>query len=600
MASVDSPRRADGRRLALVIANGVYEQDSGLATLQGPAVDARRLSAVLEDPAIGDFTVDAVIDRPSAEVKSKLDAFLTAARPRDLVVVYISCHGVISKHDQTLYFAALDTYRSSLRTTATQARWVTELLDECRALRKILILDCCYSGAFAKGAKGGGIDVGADLIGSGQGLVVLTSSRAVQESYEDEGEDGAFTSVFTAGLVDGMRTGEADRDRDGWISLDEAYHYAREYVQARRPEQNPQRWMVEAEGAIYLARSAHAASLAGNVPARVLARGIRGEASGTDSRSVSPAPPRPPLGIRLRELRGHRGHVYDAAFSPNGALLVTVGGDGTARLWDCATGDLRNTVTPHGMRGALNPLRAVAVSPDGSQFAAAGVNTAVYLWRTSDAGSAGYLTGASATISALAYSPDGTVLAAACEDGTVRLWTPGTGRMVLTMDTGVGPASAIAFSADGRMLAVARGDGDVQLRDPADGKLFKHLGTASDETLGLAFAAGDGDDAALFVGGRGIVEVWDSAAARRVGELVAPTPSLVVSVQLSSDGKLVAGVSEQGELWLWDVSSGELLASQHAHTRGASAVAFHPNGRMLCSVGADERVCLWKLSAGAG
>ncbi|HEV3172737.1 MAG TPA: caspase family protein [Actinocrinis sp.] len=582
MASVDSAR-AEGRRLALVIANGVYEPDSGLTALRGPEIDARRLSAVLEDPVIGGFAVDAVIDRPSSEVRSKLEVFLAEARRHDLVVVYLSCHGLLSKRDQTLYFAALDTRRAALRTTATQARLLTDLLDECRALRKVLILDCCYSGAFARGAKSGGVDVGAELIGSGQGLVVLTSSRAVQESYEDEGEDGAFTSVFTAGLVDGLSTGEADRDRDGWISLDEAYHYAREYVQERRPEQNPQRWMVEAEGVIYLARSTRAADPVSSAQART---------ASTSPRPVSPAPPRPVASIRLtRVMTGHRGHVHDNAFSPDGALLATVGGDGTARVWDCATGDLKNSAL------ILSPLMAVAFSPDGSQFATGGVSTSVHMRHAHDAGFAAALKGASDAIRALAYSPDGALLAAACEDGTVCLWDPRTARTTRTSETRFGPASAIAFSHDGQTLAAARGDGDVLIWNPASGARLQQLTTDGDETLGVAFG---GDGTRLFIGGRGIVEVWDPGAAHRVGELVAPAPSLAVSVQVSPNGQLVAGAGERGELWLWDALKGDLLATQDAHTGGASAVAFHPKGRMLCTVGADARVCLWELSATGG
>jgi WD40 repeat protein len=37
-------------------------------------------------------------------------------------------------------------------------------------------------------------------------------------------------------------------------------------------------------------------------------------------------------------LRGHTGHLRGVAFSPDGTLLATTSDDGTARLWDIATG----------------------------------------------------------------------------------------------------------------------------------------------------------------------------------------------------------------------------------------------------------------------
>jgi WD40 repeat protein len=43
-------------------------------------------------------------------------------------------------------------------------------------------------------------------------------------------------------------------------------------------------------------------------------------------------------GGEIRALRGHTGEVYDLAFSPNGRHLVSASLDGTARVWDLATG----------------------------------------------------------------------------------------------------------------------------------------------------------------------------------------------------------------------------------------------------------------------
>ena len=71
------------------------------------------------------------------------------------------------------------------------------------------------------------------------------------------------------------------------------------------------------------------------------------------------------------------------AFSPDGALLVTLG-EATASLWDAATGSelaaLRHETRQPQDRGGY-PLGAMAISPDGQRLAtAAGELGRVYLW----------------------------------------------------------------------------------------------------------------------------------------------------------------------------------------------------------------------------
>jgi hypothetical protein len=61
--------------------------------------------------------------------------------------------------------------------------------------------------------------------------------------------------VFTRALVAGIRSGAADADNDGLISVDDAYSFAFDEVRAGDAQQTPQRWLYGAEGTILLARS---------------------------------------------------------------------------------------------------------------------------------------------------------------------------------------------------------------------------------------------------------------------------------------------------------------------------------------------------------
>ena len=155
------------------------------------------------------------------------------------------------------YFAVADTLKTQLASTGISSAWLLDQLDDCRARRQVLILDCCFSGAFAHGSKGGvDLDLERRLAGHGRGRAVLTASRAGEYSFEGQALADAVLagSVFTTGLVEGLRTGAADVGGDGYVSLDEAYDYAYRYVQSRSASQTPQRWLYGGEGAIVLAR----------------------------------------------------------------------------------------------------------------------------------------------------------------------------------------------------------------------------------------------------------------------------------------------------------------------------------------------------------
>ena len=251
----------EARRAALVVSISRYS-DPMLRQLRAPAEDAAELGTVLGDPELGDFSVTTVTDGRAHEIRIAVEEFLSGQRPGDLSLVYLSCHGLMDAR-RRLYFAATDTVKDRLAATGIEARWLLDQLEECRARRQIVILDCCFSGAFAAGSKGDGdLRLGDRFLGQGRGRVVLTASRGTEYSFEGSPTPHSAIpgSVFTSALATGIRTGAADSDNDGWITVDDAYAYAFDEMRAAGAEQTPQRWLYGAEGGIVLARNPTAAA----------------------------------------------------------------------------------------------------------------------------------------------------------------------------------------------------------------------------------------------------------------------------------------------------------------------------------------------------
>jgi hypothetical protein len=250
-----------GRRAALLVATSRYT-DTRLAALSSPEADAEQLKQVLADADIGGFEVEVSLNEEEHRVRRRIAAFFAGGRREDLLVVHFSCHGV--KHDDgQLYLATTDTDLSSLDASAVSSEFVNRRMNESRSRRIVLLLDCCYSGAFAQGfgAKSDAtVDVGDRF--EGRGTVVLTASTSLQFAWGgsdlDERKDmsgGAAPSLFTRALVEGLRTGAADVDRDGVVSVDELYEYLYDRMRDETPHQTPQKWSYGGEGELVLARS---------------------------------------------------------------------------------------------------------------------------------------------------------------------------------------------------------------------------------------------------------------------------------------------------------------------------------------------------------
>ncbi|MEV0291870.1 caspase family protein [Kribbella sp. NPDC050820] len=253
----------DGARVALVIANDQYD-DPGLRRLVAPAQDAAALAEVLADPAVGGFEVQVLHNAAAQEIRFAVEDFFADRAPEDLLMLHFSCHGLKNSAGE-LFLAVADTKPTRLASTAVAADFVNRQMADSRAQRIALFLDCCYGGAFPRGmvvraageAQVRDAFAGQAEVGGGRGRVVVTASSAMEYAFEGGqlATDATAPSVFTSAVVDGLTTGEADRDGDGWVGLTELVGYVTDRVHRVTPNQNPQMWTFGSQGELLIARS---------------------------------------------------------------------------------------------------------------------------------------------------------------------------------------------------------------------------------------------------------------------------------------------------------------------------------------------------------
>jgi hypothetical protein len=246
------------RSHALIIATDRYN-DPGLDELRSPSRDAEEFAEVLRDPAIGGFDVKTLVNEPGPLLLEEIEGFFDNRRLDDLLLLYLSCHGVKDPAGR-LYFAAATTKLSRMASSGISTDFVYEQVDRCRARKILLVLDCCYSGAYMKGRRSRGRSRAGIGPLAGKGRAVITSSTALEYSFEmDTGQvtGAAAPSVFTTALVEGLRTGEADRDGDGLVSLDDLYGHVYDKVREITPHQTPEKKWGDVSGDFIIAKNPH-------------------------------------------------------------------------------------------------------------------------------------------------------------------------------------------------------------------------------------------------------------------------------------------------------------------------------------------------------
>ncbi|MEO1122749.1 MAG: caspase family protein [Cyanobacteria bacterium J06635_15] len=243
-------------KVALLI--GTTDYEPGLAPLPGAREDVLAMERILHDVKLGGFDKVDVLNNPDPIVmQTAIETLFASCSKQDLALLYLSGHGIKDDNGR-LYFATRITRKNAkgdlIKATAVPANFVQGTMSDSRCKRQVVILDCCFSGAFAEGmtAKDDGtVDIETQM--GGEGRAVLTSSSATQYSFEDETDK---LSVYTRFIVEGIEKGVADADNDGIVSIDELHEYASQKVQEVSPAMKPKIYAVEEGFKIRVARAA--------------------------------------------------------------------------------------------------------------------------------------------------------------------------------------------------------------------------------------------------------------------------------------------------------------------------------------------------------
>lgn len=419
-----APADPTGRRLALLIAASDYT-DPDLRKLRAPGRDASELAIVLGDRRIGGFDVQTLINAQCSDLQVGIEEFCADRHPADQLLIYLSCHGLLDDNGR-LYYAAANTRRRHLAATAVAAAWLNERFEDCRARCQILVLDCCHSGAFARDAKGEpGLALRQRFESAGRGRVVLTASGATEYSFEGDQTTGeGVPSVFTRAIIDGLTTGDADRDGDGLITVADLYQHVYGIVHSAEPRQTPELWTYRSEGDLLIAHSVRGPVLqpasAGPAQREHSAPGHHAEQDAKADEQPSAGEPGDGWHWPGRRL---------LAIAAAAAAVVAIGTIAAVRAWPGAPAAVRNG-WPYDAGGAVytRPFvisGVVYVGSDNGHIYALNDSSGALLWKYPQAGHVGAVNSRPGVADHRVYagSDDGHVYAVDAASGR-QAWQP--------------------------------------------------------------------------------------------------------------------------------------------------------------------------------
>jgi cytochrome c len=289
-------------------------------------------------------------------------------------------------------------------------------------------------------------------------------------------------------------------------------------------------------------------------------------------------------GLALAQLRGHGGPVRALAISADGTMAVSGSFDSSAIRWSL----IRN-VAEQVLRFHESAVNAVALASDG-RVITGGEDGKIAVWQAGASVPAMVFEGHTAPIVSMAVSSNAKTLASASWDHTVRLW-PLSGGEPRVLEGHSQSVNGVAFTPDDISLVSAGYDRTLRVWPLLGGSpTIVTLPTP----LNSVAVARDGE---IVAGGADGRVFFFSPSGEARGELeCGQTP--IIAVALSNDGALVAAAGVRGSVAIVDRRTRALTRALVGPGLPVWSAAFLPDNRTLITGGTDRVIRRWDAVTG--
>ena len=287
--------------------------------------------------------------------------------------------------------------------------------------------------------------------------------------------------------------------------------------------------------------------------------------------------------LQAVQIKGIEGaDINGVAFDPTGKKMATASDDGTARVWDTASGVQRLVLTGH-----TNWVWSAHFSPDSNSVVTASRDLTARVWDARSGALRFILKGHTASVLDAVYDPKDKLIATASADATVRIWNSETGELERTLSGHTSRVNALAASPDGRYLASADASGFVRVWrwSGSSVAVFEipggNLQHVAIDQSGERVAAASED---------GRASVWDIGSQSRIVTVNHKTKLFAVAF-LGGNRLATGGID--GVVRIWRISNGEMDQELQAHHDAVRDMAVSADGSYLATASRDNTARIW-------
>ncbi|PAX51638.1 serine/threonine protein kinase [Brunnivagina elsteri CCALA 953] len=247
-------------------------------------------------------------------------------------------------------------------------------------------------------------------------------------------------------------------------------------------------------------------------------------------------------------------------------------------------------------------VNTVAIHPHNHILASGHNNKNIYLWDLQTKQFLQSISGHSQAVESVCFSPDVKILASASNDKTIKLWDTNNYQEIITLIGHTKAVKSVVFSPDSKYLVSGSWDKTVKIWDVETGTKINTLTGHKQQVSAVAFSP-DG----LYVASASFdktVCIWKLEQALSSKAKIPSNPASIISghtwavlaVAFSPNGEILATGSDDNTIKLWEIKTGQEIATLSGHSWSITGLIFDFTGEFLISSSKDKTIKIWRVS----